>query len=193
MTRRNSFIERHAECLGASLMSGRREIAVLLLHGLTGTPADVSSVGSGLSAEGYTVSTPLLPGRGTCPGDMDGLSWEDWMSSALLAYDELARDHREIVVGGLSAGATMALDIALRRRPSALLLYGVALAVRNRLAYLAPYAWRVIRRWPSPPSDVVEASVAFLRSLAGNTPVLRHDVDPRLTGREPNDLTVRVA
>ncbi|HEV8469634.1 MAG TPA: alpha/beta fold hydrolase [Candidatus Limnocylindria bacterium] len=261
-------------------MSGDRDIAVLLLHGLTGTPVEVSSVGDALTAEGYTVSAPLLPGRGTCPADMDGLSWEDWMSYALVAYDELARDHREVVVGGLSAGATMALDIALRRRPKALLLYAAALAVRNRLAYLAPYTWRVIRRWPSPASDMVEvsaattcydpvpvravaeliygigrvrarlgeitcpalvahavsdrlvpvayardlatrlngdvttlflegsghgitvdvrrrdvaeASVAFLQLLAGDVPVLRHDVDPRLTGREPDDLTVRVA
>jgi carboxylesterase len=104
---------------GHSVSSKRRDAAVLLLHGLTGTPVDMHYLKDALIADGYTVSVPLLPGRGTRPSDMFDLSWEDWMSSALAAYDGLARDHDEVVVGGLSAGATMALDIALRRKPSA--------------------------------------------------------------------------
>jgi carboxylesterase len=257
-----------------------RDTAVMLLHGLTGTPDDVASVANALVSDGYTVSAPLLPGRGTCPADMDGLCWEDWMTSALSVYDELAKRHRQVIVGGVSAGATMALDVALRRRPKALLLYAPALAVRNRFAYLTPYVWRVIRRWPSPASDMVEpsaaatcydtvpvravaeliagirqvrsrlgeitcptlvahavsdrlvpvadarelarrlggpvttlflegsghaitcdarrqdvadASLAFVRLLAGDAPVLGHDVDPRLPRLQANDLPGRVA
>jgi carboxylesterase len=141
---------------GQSVVSGRRTRAALLLHGLTGTPVDMRYLGDALAAEGYTVSVPLLPGRGTRPSDMFGLSWEDWMGSALSAYDDLARDHEEVIVGGLSAGATMALDIALRRKPTALLLCATALGMANPVAYLAPYVWRVIRQVPSPASDLVD-------------------------------------
>jgi carboxylesterase len=141
---------------GQSLGSGRRDPAVLLLHGLTGTPVDMHCLKDALVADGYEVSVPLLPGRGTRPSDMDALCWEDWMSAALAAYDDLARDHGEVIVGGLSAGGTMSLDIALRRKPSALLLCGTALGMANPLAYLAPYVWRVIRQWPSPASDLVD-------------------------------------
>ena len=136
--------------------SRRRDAAVLLLHGLTGTPQDMRSVADALADDGYTVSVPLLPGRGTCPADMDCLAWDDWMSCALAAYDDLAAGHREVIVGGLSAGATMALDLALRRKPAALLLFATALAIRNRFAYLTPYVWRVVRTWPSPASDMVD-------------------------------------
>jgi carboxylesterase len=136
--------------------TGRRDAAVLLLHGLTGTPVDMHFLGNALVADGYTVSAPVLPGRGTRPSDMFGLCWEDWMSSALAAYDELARDHEDVIVGGLSAGATMTLDIALRRKPSALLLNATALGMGNRIAYLAPYVWRVIKQVPSPASDLVD-------------------------------------
>jgi carboxylesterase len=111
---------------GHSVSSNRRDAAVLLLHGLTGTPVDMHYMKDALVADGYTVSVPLLPGRGTRPSDMFALSWEDWMSPALAAYDELARDHDEVIVGGLSAGATMTLDIALRRKPSAVLLCATA-------------------------------------------------------------------
>ena len=142
--------------LGRSDSPGRRDAAVLLLHGLTGTPVDMYYMKDALVAEGYTVSAPLLPGRGTRPSDMFGLSWEDWMSSALAEYDKLARDHEDVIVGGLSAGATMTLDIALRRRPSAVLLFATALGMGNPIAYLAPYVYRVLKQVPSPASDLVD-------------------------------------
>ena len=138
------------------LLPGKRHTAVLLLHGLTGTPVEMQVLGETLAQEGYTVHIPLLPGRGTCPDDMDRLSWEDWMRAALHAYDALAHEHHQVVVGGLSAGGTMALDLALRRDPAALLLYAAVLSVAHRGAYLAPYVWRLVRRWPAPPSDMVE-------------------------------------
>ncbi|MGH2449870.1 MAG: alpha/beta hydrolase [Candidatus Limnocylindria bacterium] len=141
---------------------GTRDTAVLLLHGLTGTPLEMRCLGEALAADGHTVHIPLLPGRGTCPDDMDGLCWEDWMRDALRVYDELAAGHRQVVVGGLSAGGTMALDIALRRRPSALLLYAAVVSISHRLAYLAPYVWPVIRRLRSPKSDLVDPSSALV-------------------------------
>ena len=143
------------------LLPGRRESAVLLLHGLTGTPLEMRVLGERLAQDGHTVHIPLLPGRGTRPEDMYDLCWDDWMEAALHAYDTLARAHRRVVVGGLSAGGTMALDIGLQRDPAALLLYSAVLQVSKRGAYLAPYVWRFIRRWPSPKSDMVEPSDAL--------------------------------
>jgi carboxylesterase len=140
------------------LLPGGRDTAVLLFHGLTGTPLEMRSLGEALASDGYTVHIPLLPGRGTRPEDMDRLCWEDWMEAGLRAYDTLAREHRSVVVGGLSAGGTMALDCALRRQPSALLLYAAVLEIAHRGAYLAPYFWRLVRRWPSPPTDMFEPS-----------------------------------
>jgi carboxylesterase len=146
-----------------AVTSTRRDAAVLLLHGLTGTAIDVETVARALAEDGYTTSTPLLPGRGTNVAEMDRLSWEDWMAPVLAEYDDLARTHDQVVVGGLSAGATMALDVALRRRPAALLLYATALGTADRLAALAPYLWRLIPRWPCAPSDRVDLISAIRR------------------------------
>ena len=141
---------------GHSVSQGRQDTAVLLLHGLTGTPVDMLYMKHALVGEGYTVSVPLLPGRGTKPSDMFNLRWEDWMTAALDEYDGLARDHENVVVGGLSAGATMTLDIALRRKPSAVVLCATALGMGNPIAYLAPYVYRVLKQVPSPASDLVD-------------------------------------
>src|SRR5688500_19188980 len=121
---------------------GHRPEGVLLLHGLTGTPAEMRVLGESLAADGYSVHAPLLPGRGTRPEDMHSLCWEDWMDAALRAYDALAERHESVGVGGVSAGGTLALDLALRRGPAALLLYATALAIRDRIAYITPYIWR---------------------------------------------------
>ena len=141
---------------GHSVPQGREDTAVLLLHGLTGTSVDMLYMKHALVAEGYKVKAPLLPGRGTKPSDMFDLCWEDWMTAALDEYDDLARDHENVVVGGLSAGATMTLDIALRRKPSAVILCATALGMGNPIAYLAPYVYRVIKQVPSPASDLVD-------------------------------------
>src|SRR5437016_823794 len=142
-TLRNRFGTLHAWMTamrgpGRSVSPVRRDAAVLLLHGLTGTPVDMHYMKDALVADGYTVSSPLLPGRGTRPEDMFSLCWEDWMSAALDAYDDLARDHEDVIVGGLSAGATMTLDVALRRKPRAMLLCATARGTGHPSAYLAP-------------------------------------------------------
>src|SRR2546430_2182021 len=49
---------------------------------------------------------------------------------------------------------------AVARPTKALLLYGHAVAFGTGRAYVAQCVWRVIRRWPSPASDMVESSAA---------------------------------
>lgn len=123
-------------------------VGVLLLHGLFGTPNELHVLGGTLARSGYRVRIPLLPGRGASLDQLDRLAWSDVRESAMRDYEALARDHERVVIGGLSAGGTLALDLALRRRPAALLLFAAALSLRIRAAYLAPYLWRVVRRWP---------------------------------------------
>lgn len=127
---------------------GSADAAVLLLHGLFGTPNELHVLGGQLARAGYTVRIPLLPGRASLPSALDRLSWEDWMHDAVRHFDELASTHARVAVGGLSAGGTMALELALRRPAAALLLFAAALSLRHRLTALAPYLWRVVPRWP---------------------------------------------
>lgn len=127
---------------------GSPDAAVLLLHGLFGTPNELHVLGDQLAGAGYAVRIPLLPGRASSPSVLDRLSWEDWMRDAVRHFDELAAAHAHVAVGGLSAGGTMALDLALRRPTASLLLYAAALSLRYRVTALAPYLWRVVPRWP---------------------------------------------
>jgi carboxylesterase len=89
--------------------------AVLILHGLTGSPYSVRPLAESLAAEGYDVSVPLLIGHGTSPEALQHARWNDWMMSARHAFEELAADHEQVIIGGLSLGALLTLVLAQER------------------------------------------------------------------------------
>ena len=92
-----------------------RRMAMLMLHGFTSTPQSVRHVALAVHAgSGITVDAPLLAGHGTTPEDLATTGHRDWLASAETAFERLSADHDHIVVGGLSLGGTIALNIAAR-------------------------------------------------------------------------------
>lgn len=85
---------------------------VLLLHGLAGTPAELRFLANRLSANGIEVSTPTLFGLAGNTDISDLSRWPDWLNEARKAYDKLAVSCDRVYVGGLSAGAVLALKLA---------------------------------------------------------------------------------
>jgi carboxylesterase len=93
-------------------MPGRNGKAVILIHGLTGTPAEVRFLAWFLNTHGYTVSCPRLANHGQPMHILKATRWEEFYASARQAYEELRADHQEIFVAGLSLGALLALLLA---------------------------------------------------------------------------------
>jgi carboxylesterase len=93
------------------LKGGR--VGVLLLHGFTGSPAEMALVAHSLHRNGLSVSVPLLPGHGTTPEDLNRRRWEEWVSHAQSALRELQARCDTVFVGGLSLGSLIALQLAL--------------------------------------------------------------------------------
>jgi carboxylesterase len=88
--------------------------ACLLLHGFTGSPWDLRPLGESLAARGYKVKAIRLPGHGTTPEAMTGVSWRDWEQACEDALASLS-SHRQVFVAGLSMGALLSLLLATRR------------------------------------------------------------------------------
>ncbi|WP_059105943.1 alpha/beta hydrolase [Shouchella shacheensis] len=88
------------------------ERAVLLLHGFTGTTADVRMLGRYLQKEGYTCHAPLYKGHGVPPEELVQSGPEDWWEDVQNAYNELKSEgHTEIAVCGLSLGGVFSLKV----------------------------------------------------------------------------------
>lgn len=90
--------------------TGKR--AVLLLHGFTGTSADVRMLGRFLEKKGYTSLAPHYKGHGVPPEELIQSGPAEWWQDVLAGYNELkAAGYDEIAVAGLSLGGVFSLKL----------------------------------------------------------------------------------
>jgi carboxylesterase len=95
--------------------SGGSQVGVLLIHGFTGSPAEMRPVGEALAARGIGSIGLLLQGHGTRPEDMLGFTYSDWIADVERELDVLLTRCERAVLIGLSMGGTLALNVAARR------------------------------------------------------------------------------
>jgi carboxylesterase len=87
---------------------------VLVLHGLTGSPQSMRGLARSLGAAGFTVELPRLPGHGTSADDLATTTFADWTGAAEEVLADLASRCDDVVVVGLSMGATVAAWLTAR-------------------------------------------------------------------------------
>jgi carboxylesterase len=101
------------QCLGPTgfyLPGG--EDAVLLVHGLTGTPAEMRAIAKRLAQRGFSVMCPQLAGHCGEVAELKRSTWRDWYGSIERAFEALKPGYARVYVAGLSMGALIALKLA---------------------------------------------------------------------------------
>jgi carboxylesterase len=91
--------------------SGSR-IGVMLIHGLTGTPTEMASIGKLLNKKGFSVYCPLLPGHCVSEEELKKTSYSDWVAGMLEALESFSEHMDVVFTGGLSIGATLSMKLA---------------------------------------------------------------------------------
>ena len=97
------------------LLKGEGSRAILLIHGLTGSPAELAFVARSFHREGYTVFVPRIAGHGASIFELKKKKWEAFHTSMREAFQKLRSlcdEDASIFVGGLSMGALLALLLA---------------------------------------------------------------------------------
>ncbi len=97
------------------MLQGDRNIGVLLIHGLTGTPNEMRILAKGLNKAGYTVYAMQIAGHCGTEADLCKTTWQDWYQSVEVAAAKLAQNVDHLFVAGLSMGAVLALKLAQER------------------------------------------------------------------------------
>ncbi|MFO1149056.1 MAG: alpha/beta fold hydrolase [Alsobacter sp.] len=135
-----------------SFRMGCGATAVLLIHGLTGTPAEMKWLGKQLAAAGFSVYGVQLAGHCGTERELAATTWVDWQDSVLRVLDEVRRTHRQVILGGLSAGALLALRVAAERplQVAGLMLFSTTLvsdgwSMPRTRALLGP--WLALGLW----------------------------------------------
>jgi carboxylesterase len=137
---------------------------VLLCHGFTGTPQSLRPWGEYLAERGYTVHVPLLPGHGTTWQEMNNTRWQDWYSCVDTAFRELHQTCEKVVVGGLSMGGALALQLAQEHGPriSGLVLVNPAVKFEDPRTRLLPVLKHVLGSLEAIGNDVKKEGVTEL-------------------------------
>jgi carboxylesterase len=124
-------------------------IGVILVHGLTGTPTELSGIAKDLNAYGFTVFCPLLAGHCVSEAELLQTTWADWSKSVEEAFFAFSEHADVIFAGGISAGAVLSLRLAqiFPGRIRALSLYSTTLWWDGwsipRLSFLLPLVLRL--------------------------------------------------
>ena len=86
--------------------------AVLLFHGLTGSPVEMKKYGAYLHKLGYDIYCYSFPGHGNKLNEIMSVTWRDWCNFAQGKYNEIRPKYDNFFVSGLCLGAAVSLYLA---------------------------------------------------------------------------------
>lgn len=136
----------------AGAPGARTDLALVYLHGFSGSPAELRPLPQEVAAElGANLFSQRLTGHGQSGAALAGSSLADWWRDTAEAVAIGQRLGRRVVVIGLSTGATLAAEAALDPDIGpgidAVVLISPNFAVRHRWAWMLelPYARALIR------------------------------------------------
>ena len=89
--------------------------AILAIHGIAGSAAQLREMSKKLAKEGFHVYGVTLPGHGTDPEDLYGMTWQRWYGYVEAEFDRLHEIHRSVSVMGFSLGAVLGMRLAMNR------------------------------------------------------------------------------
>lgn len=81
-------------------------LRIAVIHGMGGTAATMQPLAGALSASGLDAVAITLPGHGTDPEDLLGVTWQQWLDAV---------PAEATVLVGQSMGASLAMAVAARR------------------------------------------------------------------------------
>ncbi len=114
-------------------------VGCLLMHGFTGSPANVRFIAEALASQGHTVYSPMLSGHGTSLRDMNAQRHTDWLRDAEEGYEKLVRAGcTDIFVMGHSMGGVLAMLLAEQKPVRGLVLFCAPLRLKAYLLLAGP-------------------------------------------------------
>lgn len=118
-----------------------KDECVLLIHGFTGSPADMLPLGKFLNdnGKGYTVYGILLPGHGTEIEDMLDSDWKKWVLYSAEKFEKLKKIYDKVSIIGFSMGGNIALCIASGHKVNKVVCIGTPIFIKNKLYFIAEF------------------------------------------------------
>ena len=85
--------------------------AVLLFHGLTGSPFELKKYGQFLYNNGYDIYADCIPGHGDNFEEIYTVTYQSWLDFAYSNFEKLRTKYENVFVSGLCLGAVLAVAV----------------------------------------------------------------------------------
>jgi len=125
----------------------------LLIHGFTGSPAEMRGMGAYLAERGLTACGPLLAGHGLTVNDLAETKWPDWYATVEEAYRGLSSRCDNVFIAGLSLGSLLAVHLATHLPVAGVILMSPSTWLRDWRMLLIPLARRFVKYVPNEAND----------------------------------------
>lgn len=119
----------------------------MLLHGFTGTPADMRALAETLFAQGIDCHVPRHPGMGSDIANMNAMTSGVWRQAAIERWSEHTARYRRTLLVGYSMGGAAAIQMAAQTAPDLLVLVAPFVRINDRRAVFLPIVKRVIKEF----------------------------------------------
>ncbi len=96
------------------LLKGTNNKAVLLIHGITGTPSEMRYLGRVLHKAGFTVFCNTLPRHCGTLGELKKVTWQELVNACAEDFKRLKGEHDKVFVAGISMGALVGVHLAYK-------------------------------------------------------------------------------
>ncbi len=93
-------------------LPGQNGEAIILIHGMTGTPHEMRFLANYLNRQGYAIYCPRLANHGAPIHILQMSKWQDFYQTVRQSYLQIRGQYKHIYAGGLSMGALLALLLA---------------------------------------------------------------------------------
>lgn len=119
-------------------------VGVLLVHGFTGTPADMRPLALSLHALGADCHVMMHRGMANDIENLPTMTAAIWRKSVLDAWETMRGQYSRTILVGYSMGGAAAIQMAAEVAPDLLVLLAPFVKINDRRAMLLPFAKRVI-------------------------------------------------
>lgn len=154
-------------------------VGVMLVHGFTGSPADMRPLAELLYDLGADCHAINVPGHGLDISNLQAMTAEIWRESVLAAWHDHAQRYRRTILVGYSMGGAAALQMAATAAPDLLILLAPFVRINDRRAVFLPVAGKLIRE------------VKLLSGLDFENPVIRQWLKAALPDLEIDDPEIQ--
>lgn len=120
--------------------TGKIKNGLLLVHGLFDSPNTLLSLAEYFHEKNYLVRTILLPGHGTNPGDLAGVSYQEWLKAVRFGIQSFENEVDNLYLSGFSTGGALILHEALTSEINnlrGLILFAPALKLQTPIAIIS--------------------------------------------------------